>query len=221
MAKNTTGVIVVDVQADFTELAEGTLAVRGTDQAFIDKVQTDTEMLKHAGLPVFATQDWHPPEHISFFTNHEGKKALDVISIRGKHQVLWPPHCVQGRGGAQLLVDDMLFDSIIRKGTEIDFDSYSGFQDDGGHETPLHDILQQRGVTRLVIYGIATDYCIKATVLDALERGYQVIVIKTLIRGVAPDTSREALREMEQKGVTVLEEVDLREIQSNPLPENR
>lgn len=214
-AKEKTAVIVVDIQRDFTQLAEGTLAVPGTDQEFIDQVRESTGMLKRAGLPIFATQDWHPPEHISFFTNHRGKKAFDVITVAGRQQVLWPPHCVQGTEGARLLIDERLFDGIAKKGTEIDFDSYSGFQDDGGHRTPLDRLLQEKSISRTVIYGIATDYCVKATVLDAVDLDYQVIVIRNLTRGVDPKTVKMALDEMERQGVVVLDEVDLKEIQSS------
>jgi nicotinamidase/pyrazinamidase len=212
MAKEETAVIVVDVQRDFTQLANGTLAVEGTDQSFIDRVREGTETLKRAGFPIFATQDWHPPDHISFYTRHKGKKPFDVITVRGREQVLWPPHCVQGAEGARLLLDEDLFEDIVKTGADSDFESYSGFEDESGQETSLHRLLQERGVTRLVIYGIATDYCVKVTVLDAVARGYQVLVIKSLIRGVTLDTSRKALGEMEQEGVTLLDEVDLDKI---------
>lgn len=207
-----TGIIVVDVQRDFTQLADGALAVPGTDQDFIQKVQASTEMLKRAGLPVFATQDWHPAEHISFFTNHKGKKPFDIITLKGRQQVLWPPHCVQGTEGARLLIDEERFDGIVKKGTKIGFDSYSGFQDDGGHKTPLHPLLQERGISRTAIYGIATDYCVKATALDAADLGYQVIVIRNLTRGVDPETYKSALEEMVRREIVVLDEPDLGKI---------
>ena len=91
MAKGSMAVIVVDVQRDFTQMADGAIAVDGTDRGFIDKVRASTEMLKQAGLPILATQDWHPSEHVSFFTNHKGKKAFDVVTIQDRQQVLWPP----------------------------------------------------------------------------------------------------------------------------------
>jgi len=210
--KGKTGIIVVDVQRDFTQLADGALAVPGTDEDFIQKVWASTEMLKRAGLPVFATQDWHPAEHISFFTNHKGKKPFDMITLKGRQQVLWPPHCVQGTEGARLLIDEERFDGIVRKGTKIEFDSYSGFQDDGGHKTPLHRLLQERGISRTVIYGIATDYCVKATALDAADLGYQVIVIRNLTRGVDPETYKSALDEMVRREIVVLDEPDLGKI---------
>ncbi|NIQ38956.1 MAG: bifunctional nicotinamidase/pyrazinamidase [Proteobacteria bacterium] len=206
------GVIVLDVQGDFTQLADGALAVEGTDRDWVDQVSQAVETLKRAGLPIFGTQDWHPRQHISFFTNHDGKKAFDVITIEGRQQVLWPPHCVQGTKGANLLVDERLFDEIVKKGTDKRFDSYSGFQDDGGHRTRLHQILQTRGISQVVVFGIATDYCVKATALDAADLGYVVILIENLTRGVDLETSKNALKEMEQKGITLLDEVDLKRI---------
>jgi nicotinamidase/pyrazinamidase len=212
MGRGKTAVIVVDVQGDFTEFARGTLAVPKTDRGFIEKLQHGTRILKRVGLPIFATQDWHPPQHTSFYTNHPGKKAFDVTTVRGQEQVLWPPHCVQETPGARLLVDEKLFDRVVKKGTEIEFDSYSGFRDDGGHETALHSILQESGISKTVIYGIATDYCVKATALDAVDRGYQVFVVKNLIRGVETDSSKRALVEMAERGIVLLDTLRLESI---------
>ena len=200
-----TGVIVTDIQGDFTELKHGSLAVKGTDQRFIDKVLAATKMLKEKGFAIFATQDWHPINHISFFTTYPGKKAFEVISRNGKEQVLWPPHCVQGSEGAKILLDEQLFDAIVRKGTEVEFESYSGFHDDGGNQTPLHHILQAEDIERVIIYGIATDYCVRASSLDAVALGYQVVMVKDLSRGVAPETTNHALEEMKQRGVILLD----------------
>ena len=207
-------VIIVDLQGDFTELKKGSLAVPGTDHNFITMVQDCTRSLKEEGFPIFATQDWHPRKHISFYTNHKGKEAFDVITLRGKQQVLWPPHCVQETEGAKLLLDSELIDVIVKKGTEIEFDSYSGFKDDGGNQTPLHSFLQEWGIAEVVIYGIATDYCVKATALDAMKLGYQVKVIEELSRGVDPDTSSPALHEMQSQGVTLFAKFNREKIKS-------
>jgi nicotinamidase/pyrazinamidase len=202
MAGKTAG-IVVDMQGDFTELKHGPLAAKETDQRFFNEVQEATRELKERGLPVIATQDWHPFNHVSFHTNHRGKGPFDVISIDGRSQVLWPPHCVQDTEGAQLLLEERLFDAIVKKGTDPRYDSYSGFKDDGGKDTVLHEILQARAITRIIVYGVATDYCVKLTALDAVERGYTVAVVKNLIRGVEPATSKQALEEMEDRGIAV------------------
>ena len=209
------GVIVVDIQGDFTKLKNGSLAVDGTDETYIKAVEESTKKLKEAGFPIFATQDWHPKNHASFFTNHKGKKAFDVIKLHGKDQVLWPPHCVQNTPGAQILLDKKLFKAVVRKGMDPQYDSYSGFQDDGGKKTEMDKLLKKDTIKKIILYGIATDYCVRATSLDAVAAGYQVIVINTLCRGVAPDTSQKAIEEMKSKGVVVLDDLDLEKINAN------
>jgi nicotinamidase/pyrazinamidase len=217
MAKDATkiGVIVVDVQGDFTKLKNGSLAVDGTDEAYIKAVEENTKKLKDAGFPIYATQDWHPKNHASFFTNHKGKKAFDMIKLHGKDQVLWPPHCVQNTPGAEILLDKKLFKAIVKKGMDPQYDSYSGFQDDGGKKTTMDKLLKKDKINKVVVYGIATDYCVRATALDAAAGGYKVIMIKNLSRGVAPDTSQKAIDEMKAKGIVVLDDLDLEKIKSN------
>jgi nicotinamidase/pyrazinamidase len=210
-----TGVIVVDVQGDFTKFKSGCLAVEGTDAPYIETVREWTKKLLEAGLPIYATQDWHPANHISFFTRHEGKKAFDVIKVQGKDQVLWPPHCVQNTPGAEILLDKKIFKAIVRKGMDARYDSYSGFQDDGGKKTEMDKILKRDKIDRVVVYGIATDYCVRATVLDATAAGYKVVMIKNLSRGVAPDTSQKAIEEMKAKGIVILDDLDLAKIKEN------
>jgi nicotinamidase/pyrazinamidase len=197
------GVIVVDVQGDFTTWKKGALAVEGTDAAFIEKLKKATADLKQSGLVVFATQDWHPVDHISFYTNHSGRKPFDVVDVRNNKQVLWPPHCVQGTENAKLLLDETLFDAVVKKGKDRRYDSYSGFQDDGGARTELDDLLRNRGIQELIVYGIATDYCVKATALDGVRAGYTVGVVAGLSRGVARDTTEKALQEMKENGIAI------------------
>jgi nicotinamidase/pyrazinamidase len=199
----TIGVIVVDVQGDFTIWKKGALAVAGTDAAFIETLRKATEKLKQSGHAVLATQDWHPPDHISFYTSHPGRKPFDVVDVRNKKQVLWPPHCVQGTENARLLLDETLFDAVVRKGQDRRCDSYSGFQDDGGARTEMDGLLKKRGVQELIVYGIATDYCVRATALDAAKAGYTVAVVAGLSRGVAPETTAEALEEMQASGIVI------------------
>lgn len=206
------GVIVVDIQGDFTTLKNGSLAVDGTDEAYVKAVEENTKGLREAGFPIYATQDWHPANHVSFFTNHPGKKAFDAIRLHGKEQVLWPPHCVQNTPGAEILLDKKLFQAVVRKGMDPQFDSYSGFQDDGGKKTDLDQVLKKDGIKKLIVYGIATDYCVRATALDGVAAGYQVVLIKNLCRGVAPDTSQKAVEEMKAKGIVVLDDLDLEKV---------
>jgi nicotinamidase/pyrazinamidase len=205
-----TGVIVVDVQGDFTKLKNGSLAVDGTDETYLKAVEENTKRLKDGGFPIYATQDWHPANHVSFFTNHKGKRVFDVIKLYGRNQVLWPPHCVQNSPGAEILLDKKLFKAVVKKGMDPKYDSYSGFQDDGGKKTDLDRLLKKDGIRKLVVYGIATDYCVRATALDGVASGYKVVLIKNLSRGVAPDTSQKAIEEMKAKGIAVLDDIDFK-----------
>ncbi|HUL37582.1 MAG TPA: bifunctional nicotinamidase/pyrazinamidase [Thermodesulfobacteriota bacterium] len=212
--KGKMGIIVVDLQGDFTKFKNGSLAVEGTDEAYIKAVRESTKKLKEAGFPIYATQDWHPANHISFYTNHPGKKPFEVIKIRGKDQVLWPPHCVQNTPGAEILLDKKLFKAVVKKGMDPQYDSYSGFQDDGGKKTEMDKLLKKDKIKEVVVYGIATDYCVKATALDAVAAGYKVIMIKNLSRGVAPDTSQKAIDEMKAKRIVILDDLDLEGIKA-------
>ena len=200
-----TAVIVVDVQGDFTQLKAGSLAVEGTDQRYLDAVEGETRRLKGLGFPVLATQDWHPPDHISFFSNHEEKSAFEIINLGDKpgerEQILWPPHCVQNSENAEVLVDNRLFDRVVRKGMDPAYDSYSGFFDDGGHSTGLDKVLGEMGVQKVILFGLTTDYCAKATAMDARSLGLEVDLIPDLCRGVAEETTRAALKEMAAAGV--------------------
>jgi len=198
-----TGVIVVDVQADFTELKSGSLAVPGSDAQYIRAVQRSTERFLQQGLRIYFTQDWHPADHISFYTNHPGTEPLQVKEIDGRPQVMWPPHCVQETPGAVILITADGPAQTVRKGMDPKFDSYSGFADDGGHKTDLDNLLQLDGIKKVIVYGLAADYCVKATALDAIEAGYRVDLILDLCRGVSPETTASALEEMEGKGVVI------------------
>jgi nicotinamidase/pyrazinamidase len=199
-----TGVIVVDLQADFTELKSGSLAVPGTDAQYVNVVQKSTQRFLQKRLQIYYTQDWHPANHVSFYSNNPDTEPLQVIDIDGRPQVMWPPHCVQGTPGAEFVVAVSASAKKVRKGMDSRFDSYSGFADDGGHKTELNRLLREDGIQQLIIYGLATDYCVKATVLDALEAGFQVELILELCRGVSPDTTETAIREMEAKGAKII-----------------
>jgi nicotinamidase/pyrazinamidase len=214
LAEEKIGVIVVDIQGDFTTWKNGSLAVNGTDEAFIGKVRKATETLSNAGYPIFGTQDWHPANHVSFFTNHPGKKPFEMIKVETRDQVLWPPHCVQGTQNARVLVDNNIFLAVVKKGQDPKYDSYSGFQDDGGAKTEMDEILKRNGIQTVVVYGIATDYCVKATACDAADAGYRVIVVEGLCKGVAPETTEKALQEMKEKGITIIKELDLEKIKT-------
>jgi nicotinamidase/pyrazinamidase len=203
-----TGIIVVDIQGDFTQLMNGSLAVPGTHLDYIHKIGREINRLKESGYPLWASQDWHPPDHISFFTNHPGRKPFETMSIGAKEQVLWPPHCVQGTPGAELLIETAGLEAVVQKGQNSRHDSYSAFQDDGGLETELNRLLKGRGIKKLVIFGIATDYCVRFTARDGFDRGYQMVVVESLCRGIDPRTTAEALGEIRSRGGVILENTD-------------
>ena len=204
VSNENTGIVVVDLQADFTELNSGSLAVAGTDVRYLDAVEKATRKYQEQGMPVYFTQDWHPADHVSFYTNNPDTEPLQVIEINERHQVMWPPHCVQGTSGAEIIVTLGATAKTVRKGTDARFDSYSGFADDGDHRTELDSLLRTDGIQKLIVYGLATDYCVKATVLDALEAGYQVGLVIDLCRGVSPETTAEAIEEMKSRGATII-----------------
>jgi nicotinamidase/pyrazinamidase len=197
-------VIVVDFQADFTELRKGALAVPDTGQDYVEEVIASTRRYKEQGLPILATRDYHPLNHISFYTRHEGKKAFDVIEVSGRKQVLWPPHCVQGTDGAKILLPSELITAVVSTGEDADFESYSGFRDDAGRDTGMKALLEGMGAAELIVYGLATDYCVRATVLHALEEGYAVVLISRLSKGITPESTRAALEEMQAAGAVIV-----------------
>lgn len=204
-----TGVLVIDVQGDFTEYRDGALAVRDTGKSYLKAVSDATQKFSEKGVKLFATRDFHPEGHVSFFTSHPGKAALDTIDISGRVQVLWPPHCVMDTKNSEILLDKDAFEAIVKKGCHPEFDSYSGFFDDGGADTGLNRILKEHHLQTLVMYGLATDYCVKFTAMDGLKSGFDVIVLENLCRGVAPDTTRAATKEMTAAGIHILNSKDV------------
>ncbi|QDT44486.1 nicotinamidase/pyrazinamidase [Gimesia alba] len=191
--------ILVDLQYDF--LPGGALAVSEGDQI----ISVANEWMPRFEL-VVATQDWHPENHQSFASQHDNKQIGDVIELRGLEQVLWPDHCVQGTSGAELHAD-LHADRITRvfhKGTDTYIDSYSGFFNNcHQHSTGLAEYLKERAVDEVVIMGLATDYCVKYTALDAIKLGLKTSLIREGCRGVnlKPDDVQRACEEMQAAGV--------------------
>ena len=176
----TRALILVDLQYDF--MSGSALGVGEGEQL----VPLANRMQGFFDL-VFATQDWHPPDHSSFARNYPGHEIGQVIDIDGISQVLWPVHCVQNTRGAALVY--ILVTSGIRrtfyKGTNPAIDSYSAFFDNGHRQsTGLGDYLKEMGVEAVYLMGMATDYCVKYSVLDALELGFQTMVIEDGCRAV-------------------------------------
>jgi nicotinamidase/pyrazinamidase len=199
--------ILVDIQNDFCP--GGALAVPRGDEV----VAVANEVQPRFPL-VVATQDWHPPEHQSFAVNHEGRRPGEVIDLHGLEQVLWPAHCVQGSPGAELhpALDTARVERIIRKGTDPEIDSYSGFFDNGHRKsTGLADYLRERGIDEVYVMGLATDYCVKFTALDARAEGFGAVLIADGCRGIelSPGDIDRALAEMREAGVTLTESARL------------
>jgi nicotinamidase/pyrazinamidase len=181
--------LVIDVQNDFC--AGGALAVSDGD-AVIPVLNRYIEKFRAAKLPILATRDWHPKE-TKHFKAHGG---------------LWPPHCVQGTRGAdfhpELAVPKEAI--IVSAGMGYDEEGYSGFDGVDANGTKLADLLRRLGVERLFVGGLATDYCVKQTVLDGLKEGFQVVLIEDAVRGVnlEPNDSAHAMREMTEAGATIV-----------------
>ena len=172
--------LVVDIQNDF--LPGGALAVPNGDEV----VPFANRLMPHYEL-VVATQDWHPADHRSFASQHPGKNVGDVIDRDGLDQVLWPDHCVQGSPGAEFAseLNTKGIDQVIQKGTDRSIDSYSGFFDNGRRKaTGLEDYLRSKGVDEVHVMGLATDYCVKATALDAVDLGFRTVLLIEGVRGV-------------------------------------
>ncbi len=155
-----------------------------------------------------ATRDFHPPGHESFASAHEGRSVGETIVLHGLEQVLWPDHCVQGTSGSELVaaLDEGRIDAVFEKGTDPEVDSYSGFFDNARrHDTGLDAWLRVRDVAEVFIAGLATDYCVAATALDAASLGYETTVVVDGCRGVelaVGDVDR-AVDRMRRGGVRV------------------
>jgi len=194
--------VLVDLQYDF--LPGGALAVtRG------DEVIAVARRVMPRFQTVVATQDWHPRDHGSFAANHPGKQPGEMIELAGMQQVLWPVHCVQNTRGAELheSLEPLAITHVFQKGPDRNIDSYSGFADNGHRKsTGLAEWLKKRMVAQLYVLGLATDYCVKATVLDACELGFDVWVVEDGCRAVelAPGDSDKALSEMRRAGATII-----------------
>lgn len=196
--------ILVDLQNDF--LPGGALAVPGGDQVIpiANRLQEQFDL-------VVATQDWHPANHVSFAANHPGKKAGDEIDLGLHRQKLWPVHCIQNTPGAALAADLDIrrIAHLVKKGSGPLVDSYSAFFDNGHrYGTGLAEYLRDHAIQTVFLAGLATDYCVKATALDAIPLGFRVVVIEDACRGVnvLPGDVERAIAEMRAAGVEVVSE---------------
>ncbi len=196
--------ILVDLQNDF--VPGGALPVPEGDAV----VPVANGLAREGNFDlVVATQDWHPPDHGSFAANHTGRKPGEVIDLHGLPQILWPVHCVQNSAGAAFLpgLDVGRVEKVFRKGTDPKIDSYSGFFDNGHRKaTGLGEYLKSRGVTNVYVLGLATDYCVKFTALDARQLGFRTHLVEDASRGVnlKPGDVRRAVEEMRAAGVEIV-----------------
>jgi nicotinamidase/pyrazinamidase len=199
--------IIVDLQNDF--LPGGALPVPRGDEV----VPLANELQRRFEL-VLATQDWHPPDHGSFAANHPGKKPGDRIMLDGIEQILWPVHCVQNTHGAEFApsFDTSRIAHVFHKGTERKIDSYSTFFDNAHRRhTGLAHYLQKRGIKDIYLMGLALDYCVKYSTLDARELGLNTHVILDGCRGIdlEPGDIGRALDEMKRAGAILLKSIEL------------
>ena len=198
--------LVVDVQNCF--LPGGSLAVKDGDQVIpvINKIAKGFDN-------IVLTQDWHTPKHISFASSHPGKKPFETIDLKYGKQVLWPDHCVQGTDGAALSKDLQLPTAqlVIRKGFHDDIDSYSAFLEaDKKTSTGLAGYLKERGLTEVFITGLATDFCVAWSAVDARRAGFDVYVVEDACRGIdAMGSMAKAWADMTKAGVKKIQSGDL------------
>jgi nicotinamidase/pyrazinamidase len=201
-----TALIVVDLQPDF--MPGGALPVAEGDGV----VAPVRDLLLSGRFDVVvATQDWHPQHHASFASAHPGKRPLDVVTLHGHEQVLWPDHCVQATAGAALHEGLPLewVDAIIRKGSDPTVDSYSAFRNNWnaiGQRAPtgLGGLLKERGITHVLVCGLARDVCVKWTAEDSAAAGFRTRFLWDLTRPVDPAADERVRKDLEQAGVEVV-----------------
>ncbi|MFW5743721.1 MAG: bifunctional nicotinamidase/pyrazinamidase [Spirochaetota bacterium] len=202
-----TALIVVDVQNDFCP--GGALAVSEGDQIVpvINKIAPLFDV-------VVATRDWHPSDHVSFASAHDGHEVGEAIEFNGMEQVLWPDHCVQASKGAGFHpdLDTAPINLILHKGTRTELDSYSGFlETDRTTSTGLEAYLKGLDVSEVTVCGLATDYCVFFTAMDAVDAGFKTRLVTDAVRGIdQPEGNVErTIGEMKDAGVTLVTSAEL------------
>ncbi len=188
---DTTALIMIDIQNDFCP--GGALAVAGGDE-----IVSGVNAMQDDFLISVLTQDWHPADHTSFAANHSGGEPFSLTEMPYGPQVLWPSHCVQGSQGAGFHSDLRTdrADLIIRKGFRTAIDSYSAFfENDQETRTGLEGYLRERGVSDLVMVGLATDFCVRYSAVDAAKLGFGVSVVESACRAIDMDGSLAAARQ--------------------------
>jgi len=198
--------LVVDIQNDFCP--GGALAVPDGDT-----IITTVNKLVNVFDAVIQTQDWHPADHSSFASAHDGLEPYDTVEMNYGTQVLWPDHCVQGSMGAEFHpeLNTLKTQVIIRKGFRKAIDSYSTFfENDQETTTGLTGYLNQRGITDLYTVGLATDFCVKWSILDGIDEGFNMHIVEDAVKGIDLDGSLDAAwDEMKEQGVNIVTSDDL------------
>lgn len=205
--KDKNAILIIDVQNDFCPA--GALAVNEGD-----KVVPVINSILNKFYKIIATQDWHPNEHISFASNHKGRNVYDVIEIDGIQQVLWPIHCVAGTYGADFHkgLNISNFHLILRKGTNARIDSYSAFREnDKKTLTGLSGYLKALNIEQVFVVGLATDYCVYYSAMDAVRYGFETYVIIDACRGVdvPKNNIQSAICSMESNSIKIIDSSDL------------
>ncbi|KAA3644481.1 MAG: bifunctional nicotinamidase/pyrazinamidase [Proteobacteria bacterium] len=197
--------LLIDVQYDF--MPGGSLPVTEGDHI----IPVINHLQNHFDL-VIASQDWHPPEHLSFARNHLGQQAFAEIELNGLAQTLWPAHCVQGSQGAELHrdLDCRKIAAIFRKGMNPEIDSYSAFYDNGHRQsTGLTGYLKERAVDTLYFTGLAADFCVYFSIIDALKAGFACVLIEDATRAIDPENFKRQKQQLLAEGVKIINSRDL------------
>lgn len=188
--------IIIDTQNDF--MPGGSLEVRHGDEIVpvINDLQEKFEL-------VIATQDWHPEDHVSFASNHDGKQPFDTIKWQGMDQVMWPDHCVMNSRGAEFhnALHTRRIEAIFRKGMDREIDSYSGFYDNGHKKnTGLSGYLRERNADDLYFCGLAADVCVRFSIRDAIEEGFSATLVEDATRAIDDDEFQKVKTELKGMG---------------------
>ena len=192
--------ILIDIQNDF--LPGGSLEVPNGDE-IIDNINS---IMDNYSM-VVATKDWHPKNHISFASNHNNKKAGQIIKINNLDQILWPDHCIKDSKGSEFSekLDSHKIHKIFYKGVDSNIDSYSGFYDNGKiRSTGLSNFLKKSNINQVDIVGLATDYCVKYSSIDAYNEGFKTNVLRFCVRGISVETTETAFKEMKDIGIFII-----------------
>ena len=197
--------IVVDMQNDF--MPGGALGVKDGDK-IISGINKLMKRFHTKGARNILTQDWHPARHLSFASQHEGKQPFDQIDgVFGIGPVLWPDHCIQGTKGSEFhsQLNITVAHLIIRKGIHREIDSYSTFtENDRQTDTGLAGYLRNANLKRIFICGLALDYCVYWSAVDGTHKGFETFVVSELCKGIAEETSEEAIKRMTEEGVRLI-----------------